>query len=321
MAVAQPAGTRQAKHPGKISLRRRLQAWWEGYELDDKGAANRAEARRNKRAEPTTAKPFGAWNDAHLEILQGVWGKGLIRPGDIDYICHLVKPLGLNPAMSILELGGGIGGAARIMAETFGVWVTSLEREKAMVEVGTALSTEAGLDKKAAIQVFDPEVCEPKARAYDCVISLGFLYSVMNKARLLEVLDNSLKAGGQILLTDFVVPNPGLDSETLQEWAQGEPYEVAPWSVRQYSQILGQRGLEVRITEDITSTVRQQVIAAFADYMASVGSDAGDLRTQTALVHEVELWTRRVKAMESGELKVYRLFARKASSSNLLSDW
>jgi cyclopropane fatty-acyl-phospholipid synthase-like methyltransferase len=324
MSSAGQAAKRGMASTDKIPLRLRLKAWWEGYELDDlldDGGRPRGRAGAGPAAgKADSFEPFAPWSETHLEVMQAVWGEGMVGPGDPDYIRHLVKPLGLNPAMTILEAGCGMGGAARVMSESFGVWVSAMDPRPELVKAGMRRSEAAGLAKKAQLSTFDPEVCEPKARTYDCIVSLGFLYRVRNKTRLLEQFDTALKAKGQILIVDYVLAKPGQEPEELTAWTEGEPWEVSPWSVAQYTRALTERGLEVRITEDITDTVRQQIVNCWADHMAAVGQEAGDPRTADTLVNEVELWTRRVQALQSGALGICRLYARK-KGSNLLSDW
>ena len=48
----------------------------------------------------------------------------------------------------------------RVMAESFGVWVTGLEAERELVKVGMALAEKAGLAKKAPVVIFDPDSFE-----------------------------------------------------------------------------------------------------------------------------------------------------------------
>lgn len=327
MSSASSAAKRGVAPASKAPLRLRLKAWWEGYDLSEAEAASHARGAAGGGSAAAggsgaaRALPFRPWSEIHLEVMQAVWGAGMVGPGNPDFIRHLVKPLGLNPAMSVIDIGAGLGGAARVMAETFGVWVTAMEAEPKLASAGMEMSEAADMDKKAPVAAFDPEICEPKPRGFDCVVSLGYFFRVKNKARLIEALDFSLKNGGQMLITDYVLEKPGQENEHLRAWIEGEPDEVAPWSVAQYNRALVERGLEVRIAEDITDTTRQQIVGAWADHMATVGQDAGDPRTAETLVHEVEYWTRRVQALQKGGLRVYRIYARKQSSSNLLSDW
>ena len=325
MASAGSTAKQGLENDGVRSFRERLKAWWEGYDLspDDGrgGGAVRTGKAGERGAGRVFAEPFVAWSETHLEVLQSIWGPGMIGPSPPEFIRHLVKPLGLNPAMSVLDVGCGLGGSTRVMAETFGAWISGLESEAQLVSAGMAMSEAAGMDKKAPIAIFDPDVCEPKARTYDCVVSFGYLYRVKDKLRLIEALDIALKNGGQMLMTDFVLTKAGAMDDPVQAWLEGEPEEVEPWSVAQYSRALTERGLEVRITEDISETVRKRVVGSWADHMAKVGQEAGDPRTAETLVREVELWTRRVKALQEGNLRVYRIYALKQGRNNLLSDW
>lgn len=308
-------------------MRLRLKAWWNGEEIRVKGeggsgagaAAGAATGSRRKAAE--LVEPFVRWNEAHLEVAQAIWGSGMIGPTDPEEVKELVKPLGLNPAMSLLHVGAGLGGPGRVMTEAFGVWVTGLESERDLVKAGMALAEEAGVGKKAPVVIFDPESFEPKAASYDCIVSFGYLFTVKNRMRLIDVLEQALKPNGQFLITDFVLPKPGLESKALTDWMESEPDEVEPWSVEQYKLTLEGRGLEVRIVEDRSDKMREQVVKSWADHMSTLNQEASNPRTSAALVHEVELWTRRTRALEAGDLRHCRIFARRKASANLLSDW
>ena len=51
---------------------------------------------------------------------------------------------------------------------------------------------------------------------------------------------------------------------------------------------------------------------------------AGDPTQAEQLLHEVELWGRRVKALDSGDVQVYRFYARKTVGDGkvrAMSNW
>ena len=77
-----------------------------------------------------------SWSEARIGLSQKIWGEGFSSPGEEDYILGLVKSLGLTPAMSELDLGAGLGGAGRVMAQSFGCWVTSLEVNPDLAKAG-----------------------------------------------------------------------------------------------------------------------------------------------------------------------------------------
>ena len=319
MSQATSASAQQTPQSAKVPLRLRLKAWWDGNEIRVKESGGEAGAGGHDGE--SQLEPFVPWSEAHISVLQAIWGEGMIGPTNPEDVCNLVKPLGLNPAMNLLLVGAGLGGPCRVMTESFGVWVTGLESERALVKTGTLLAQKAGVAKKAPVVIFDPDSFEPKAGSYDAVISFGYLYKVKNRMRLLEVLDQALKANGQILLTDFVLAKPGSESQVIADWMEQEPEEVEPWSMEQYKMTLEGRDLEVRIVEDRTEKLREQIVKCWADHMGAVSQEASDPKTSAALVHEVELWTRRTRALESGDLRHCRIYARRKAGSKLLSDW
>ena len=321
MSQATSASEGRAPASVKIPLRLRLKAWWNGHEIrvkEPSAAAADSPAFERGSAE---ADPFLRWNETHLRVAQAVWGPGMIGPTGPEEIRDLVKPLGLNPAMSLLHVGAGLGGAGRVMTESFGVWVTGIESERELVKAGMALAEAAGVAKKAPVVIFDPDSFEPKAESYDCIVSFGCLFGIQNRMRLIDVLNLALKPNGQLLITDFVLARPGLESRVLADWMASEPEETEPWSMEQYKIALEGRGLEVRIVEDRSDVFREQVVKSWADYMSAVNVDASDPDTSAALVHEVELWTSRTRALEAGDLRHCRIYARRKAGANLLADW
>ena len=307
----------------KIPFRLRFKAWWEGYDLELRRKEAEAAALDTgpKGHEVHYETPKFDWETARIALVQEVWGPGFVGPGGEEAILNLVKPLGLDPAMSLLELGARLGGAARIMADHFGVWVTGFEADNRLVEAGMELSTMAGLTKKAPIKSFDPEHFEVQPKSFDCVFSRDFFFTIEDKDRLLKMIEFALKDRGQLLFTDFVTVEPGRSTPALEEWSAAEPETPHLWAVEDYAKALAALKFDVRITEDITEDLCKQVTSRWAGYMAGVDQAALDQEATSALVNEVKFWTRRVKVMEAGDLRAFRILGLKKQREGLLSDW
>lgn len=303
----------------KPSFRERFMAWWEGYEL------------ATGRPAPTKLKKSGHdvryeqekqhWETTRLKLAQQVWGEGLIGPGGEEQILSMIKFFGLDPAMSVLDLGAGLGGATRCMVENFGVWVSGLEADPDLSEAGMALSTKAGMAKKASITYFDPNNFEMKPNSIDCVFSKEFLFTVENKRVFLKEIENLLKGRGQFLFTDYMFGEKHKGGPLFEKWLQNEPRMPHVWSVNDYERALSELHLDIRIVEDNTSTFHNQVITAWSSYINSIQKSGLDEEIAPALVDEVELWTRRMQLIESGELRVCRVHALKKDTKRLMSSW
>ncbi|WP_299395156.1 methyltransferase domain-containing protein [Pelagibius sp.] len=309
----------QTRNKVRIPFWMRLKAWWEGYDLSI----------REKQAIPFDMGDLSQdavrydspeWMSKRLEIMQEIWGKGMTGPGDAAYILKLVKPLALDPAFTVIEVGAGLGGATRVISEHFDIWMTGLEADREVADAGMELSTMAGMAKKAPVHYFDVDHYEFREASIDCVFSKEALYVVEDKKRLLAEIINMIKPRGQLLFTDYVFAEDAAKKD-IQAWVSGEPVTPHPWTQRQYEQTLTEARLDIRIKEDITDEVYKIITSAWAEFLASLRGRELDKSTSDAINEAVDLWTRRTKAIESGALRLCRFHALKKEGEKMLSDW
>ena len=122
--AAPPSLEEGGEQSSLATFRERFIAWWEGYELP--AAAPAEEKKVAKLKEDTTkiepVRPQSAeerrhvWNHTRIKICERIWGAGYVTPGGTEHVMKLVKPFALNPKMSYLDLGAGLGGGARAVA-------------------------------------------------------------------------------------------------------------------------------------------------------------------------------------------------------------
>lgn len=309
----------QTRDPSaKLSFRERFMAWWEGYEPPTPAAPPR-------KATPTHEVryevPEQRWETTRLRLVQEVWGEGFSSPGGAEHVVDMVKFFGLDPAMSVLDLGAGLGGATRTMCESFGVWVNGLEADKNLAEAAHALSHKAGLAKRASIAAFNPETFSRKAKSADCVFSKEFMYTVKDKKEFLTTLETVMKSRGQLLFTDYMVAEPHLRSANLDSWMEYEPNGAHPWAEADYRQVLTDLHLDIRVVQDITDNFQKMVTGSWAAFVRSVQAGGVSAELFPAMGDEVELWARRMQAIEAGDLKVCRIHALKRDTDRLMADW
>jgi len=311
------AGTTRSAGEG-VPFWERFRAWWDGYEVT---AGTKAQPTAMPTHSVRYEGPNYHWETARLKLAQEVWGEGFSSPGGVDHILNMVKFFALDPSMSVLDIGAGLGGATRAMCDKFGVWVSGLEADEALAEAGMALSTMAGLAKRAPITPFDPGSFEYKAKSIDCVFSKEFLFTVQDKPAFLKTVEMLLKPRGQILFTDYVLAKPHGVSREVQMWADKEPSPAYPWSVEDYRQAFSDLHIDIRVIDDNTEEFHKMVTQAWARYIVRLQQRGVDAESAPALVDEVELWTRRMMAVESGDIKICRIHALKKDTDRLMSSW
>lgn len=310
----------------RISWRERLHAWWEGYDLStgrkQGGKPHGADgAKTGMSRGPAAAAPQSArntsrfgkplWTATRIEVAEKCWGAGFTSPGSANYIPELIKPLGLNPAMSVLDVSAGLGGVARVMAANYGAWVTGLEANPVLAEVGMQQSTKAGMARQAPITHYDPNTFKPSKR-FDCVVSKEFFFTVKARAALMDAIEMALKPRGQLLFTDYVlVPGTG-GGKALQAFYDQEPVEPHLVTLVSVEEEMAQRNLDLRIAEDITDAHKSAIIAGIAALKDHLEHYRVDDATREAVLAEVELWARRMAALDDG-LRLYRFYALKPS--------
>lgn len=323
----------------KIPIGLKLKAWWEGYDSDEI-AARLAEktagaittgvddipAQKTPTETLDATLPVDPWDEKTIEIAQYIWGDGFCGPGGPDYIVSLSKLLALSPEMSMVQLGAGLGGPARTLVDRFGVWVTGYDASEQLVQAGNKLSEIAGLGKKAVISYYNPENHDEFDRQFDRVLSKEALFTIKNKSGMIRAVEEKLKPGGLMLITDYVVANDSVYSkDTYKQWRVGEPCDPSPSTADELKNFIKAVKLQVRVSEDITDEYIKLINHAWAgaDKVAAklVKQENGTALIQT-LMREAEFWARRKKMLESGDLRLWRIVAnKKAGLTTGMSDW
>lgn len=316
-----PAALKTARSSVPFSLR--LKAWWDGSEvIVRQKKAPAAAIHTPERQVMGYRDPERPWETPRVKLAQMLWGEGFSHPGGAEEALKLVKPFGLDPAMTVLDLSGGLGGGPRAIVDHYGVWVTGLEQDREFAEAGLQLSTIAGMAKKADIGIFIPDKLEIRAGSTDCILCREVFHAVADKTRMLRVIDQALKPRGQFLFTDYMLADhAAAESETVKAWVAAEPAPVDLWTIDDHTRLLADEKLDVRVTEDITDSFRRMAVGAWANLTAATEGATLAPELKACLVGEFDRWTRRIAAFDSGHLKVFRVYALKSASSKMLSDW
>lgn len=288
----------------------RVQAWLGRLKIKLMGDSAPAIANRSAtpRASRGVAPPPVPPLD-RMQVAQWLWGDGFIMPGDAEFILEIVKPVGLTPAMSMLDISAGLGGAARVIAQAYGTYVTGLERSPERAKRGMEMSTVANLAKRAAISQYNPENIELRPNSFDCVLARAATYTVVEKERLLRVVFQGLKQRGQLLLNEFVVDPALADRPELAAWIKRESHPPQLWTIEQYNDCMTSLGFDIRVVEDISKAYQSLIVAGWARMLDQINLKQMVKSHKLSIIDEAELWTLRLAALQSGALKVYRIIA------------
>jgi len=303
------------RHDRWSEIKRHLHDWWQGYLPEDAPFAPppTLDLATPARPQPDPA-PHPDWSKDRLALVQLLWGEGFSSPGEAEHVLTLIKPLGLNPKMSVVDLNPGLGGTTRVIAKETGAWITAFEVDPDLAAAGQALSVKAGMAKKAEIRSFTPPRTELRPGSMDAVFAKESLNQIEDRKTLFRELYTVLKPQGQVLFTDYVLSKDGESSAKLGEWLARERPTPTLWTADKTAKTLREAGYDVRVNEDISAKLRQLVVAGWARYIGTLKPGAVDPAFGEAVIHEIELWSRRLSLIDSGEIACHRFHAFKIES-------
>jgi SAM-dependent methyltransferase len=306
-AASQDAGAHDASRLNKF--RKHLHAWWEGYYVDEPAPEHHEAPAEQPISDEDKKKD--KWSQERIKVAELIWGDGFTFPGGADHVLQMVKPMTLTSAKSMLDIGCGLGGATRAIAKTFGTWIIGMEASPALAAAGMQISEMAGLAKKAPIQHFDPATVEFLAKKYDAICLRNVFSSLTDKHRLLTEVEKALRPGGSILVSDFALSKMGASSPALSTWSSTEDHPPQLCTLDDFKRDFDGLKLDTRVAEDMTAEFRGIVVQGWANLANILQGKSVDPGEATALAREIKLWQLRLAALDSGDLRVVRLFGLK----------
>jgi SAM-dependent methyltransferase len=249
------------------------------------------------------------WPAARLALTNQLWGTGFIFPGGEIEALRLTRPLGLSAAASLLIVGVGNGGPACAVTRNLGAWVTGMETDPSLLAAANGLVKRAQLAKKVTIKAWDPENPVFDAKSHHHCLALEPFRGARAEP-ILDGLARSLKAGGQMVITELAADTP-LDraDPTVRRWAELENRDPAhvPPSVA-VTRMLARVGLDVRVAEDMSQRHLEHALLGWRVMLREL--DRKPSRQEAVqLVREAELWLLRRRLIKDGQLRMMRWHA------------
>ncbi len=300
----------KAERSDYIPFLERFSAWWNGTDA--------ADLQENSAPDPASAaatisvstQPQQRWPEQRLAICERLWGEGFIFSGGPDYMEEFVKPLCLNPTMSVMDFTAGAGGGPAEISKKSDIWITAMESDPELAAAATEFCARKGA---ARAKVTPWKLSEPAlpAKKYDRIYGRECFYLVEDKSRFLAALVEALKPGGQLLFSDYVLADGSDDRSPLKNWRRAEAGDPLPWTIADCRKALKQCQLEVRICADDTDSQRQLILSGWSGFVENL--KRSDLTTDFVdhMMLEATIWLARMRAFEDGQLQWARMHVTK----------
>lgn len=244
-----------------------------------------------------------------MVLRQWLYGPGCVIPGDADYLKDLVKPFGLGPEMTLLDLHAGMGGASVAIAQACNTYVESFEPKADLVRAGAGFLKTQKSGRRVHLGVYDPANFALRAGFYDCVLAREATFALADKKAFLEAVTEGLKPYGQLGITEFV-RGPAPPEATFDGWAAMQDAKPDLWAGAQYVATLERLGFNVLMANDATAGYRGLILRAWQQFLDRPELRQLKGRRALPLVEEAERCIRTLAALDSGAVRYFYICAQ-----------
>lgn len=160
--------------------------------------------------------------------------------GGVDATRDLLADLGLGPGTSLLDLGSGLGGPARVIASETGAHVTGIDLTQEFVDTAIALSAMTGLDRRTSFVQGSALELPFGAASFDAATLIHVGMNLPDKERLFAGVARVLRPGGVFAVYDVMRTGPG-DLAYPVPWAEtaATDFSAAPAEYRAAARAAG----------------------------------------------------------------------------------
>jgi ubiquinone/menaquinone biosynthesis C-methylase UbiE len=168
----------------------------------------------------------------------------------------------------VLDVGGGLGGPARMLAVEYGCRVTVVDLTESYVRVGKLLTERLGLGERVDHRVGDALELPFTTGAFDMVWTQNSGMNIANKERLYAGFHHVLRPGGRLAFQEPMAGPTGPPIFPLM-WARDASHNFlrSPGEMRA---LVEEAGFRVRVWEDVTADASAAAsVAALPPYAIS----------------------------------------------------
>jgi sarcosine/dimethylglycine N-methyltransferase len=146
-----------------------------------------------------------------LSSLDQFHTRGLAATADLALLA------GIKADLAVLDVGSGVGGPARFLAETYGCRVTGVDLSEAFVEAARYLTGRTGQSGAVSFQTANALDLPFDGAPFDAVFLQHVAMNIAERARLYREIRRVLKSGGRFATFDAVLNG-------------NEPHYPVPWA-------------------------------------------------------------------------------------------
>lgn len=161
---------------------------------------------------------------------------------------HAIAKMSLSAADHVLDVGCGLGGAARYVAAELGCSVAGIDLTPEFIDVAKTLTARLGLDGQVRLEAASALAMPFEDGVFDAAYSFHVAMNIPNRAGLYREIARVMRPAGTLCIYDIMKTGPG-EIVFPMPWAE-TPETSHLTSLEETQELLEEAGFEVREIED-----------------------------------------------------------------------
>jgi phosphoethanolamine N-methyltransferase len=191
----------------------------------------------------------GQYSLDEIRKYEMIYGRNFISPGGQATARDILSLVVFTPNMDVLDVGCGLGGAAFLIAQTFGARVHGIDLSRNMLQIAQARCQEAQLTQAVTFEHADM-LRYQRPNGFDLAHSRDVFLHIHDKAGLFDAIRRCLRPGGLLLFSDYLC-RAGAKSADFAAYILNRGYDLH--SLEEYRILLEQAGFEALLAQDRTA--------------------------------------------------------------------
>ena len=174
--------------------------------------------------------------------------------GGIGFTVALARAICLTSAMSILDLGCGLGGSIRVLSYLYGCKATGYDVSRDRITEAMELTRLVNLENLVDFEHADLMSSDVPSHKFDVMWGQSSWTHILHKAEFIEKWADSLKPGGMIAFEDLYLrrnPQTGAEVSHLARFESDSMSKVV--KLQEWKQILGDCSFSTIVETDLTN--------------------------------------------------------------------
>lgn len=174
--------------------------------------------------------------------------------GGLKTTADFIELLDLQPGMSVLDAGSGLGGPSRYVVEKHGCAVTGIDLTESFVAVARLLAERMGVAHSVRYEVGNLLALPLENERFDVAYTQHVLMNIRDRSQVYGEIHRVLKPGGKFAFFDVLAVDGNPEPTYPLPWSESAENSVL-LTEAQTRAAMGAAGLEIDIWKDVTKEI------------------------------------------------------------------